>query len=80
MRHDYHRHLAQFASKYDLELLRVTGVRNQADVEVAEAAIIELDDALFRSGDKLGSTTAMPEFITVTARRSDQARTRVRTH
>lgn len=79
MKPDYQRHLAQLAAKYDLDLLRVTGVHNQLDVAIAEAAIEELDRVLFVTGDPLGSTTAMPNMITITARRSGRSSFRVRT-
>lgn len=80
MKPDYQRHLAQLAAKYDLDLLRVTGVHSQLDVAIAEAAIAELDRALFITGDTFGSTTEAHSMITVTARRSSRSSAPVRTN
>lgn len=71
MKPDDRRHLRDVAQKYDLDLLRVTGVHNQADVAIAELAIRELACALQVTGDVLGCTTEACSMISVTARRRE---------
>lgn len=69
MRIDDLRYLQDFAKKYDLDLLEVTGCRNQQDIAIAELAIMEIDVALFSAGDRLGATMEMDSGIYVAARR-----------
>ena len=71
MKPDDRRHLRDVARKYDLDLLRVTGIRNQADVAIAELAIRELACALQVTGDAWGCTTEARSMISVTARRRE---------
>lgn len=69
MKKDDWRQLRDFAGKYDLELINVSGVRNLVDVVIAEMAIKEIDQALIRTGDALGTTMELNRNIRVTARR-----------
>lgn len=70
MKKDYWRQVRDFAEKCDLELLAVSALKNQLDVEIAKLALKEIDSALIATGDNYG-TTYQPDYdIMVSARRN----------